>query len=66
MFINISDSFHLFDSNITFASPVAVCRYLARAAASAGSQTLLYGANILEQAEVCRDLSFYFLLALLF
>jgi len=42
----------VFDSNITFTSPVAVCRYLTRAAASASSQTLLYGADILQQAEV--------------
>jgi len=43
----------LFDSNVTFTTPAAVCRYLARAASSANPQTLYYGASILEQAEVC-------------
>jgi len=43
----------LFVSNVTFTSPAAVCRFLARSAASANPQTLYYGASILEQAEVC-------------
>jgi len=43
----------LFDSNVTFTSPTAVCRYLARTAAVISPQTLYYGADILQQAEVC-------------
>jgi len=43
----------LCDSNVSFPSPAAVCRYLARAAAAANSQTLYYGTTVLEQAEVC-------------
>ena len=42
----------MFDSNVTFSSPAAVCRYLARAAVAASPQTSYYGANVLEQAEV--------------
>jgi hypothetical protein len=37
---------------VTFNSPVAICRYLARAAASAGNGVNLYGADLLQQAEV--------------
>jgi len=53
MFLHENKIFLLFDSSVTFTSPAAVCRYLARAAASANPQTLYYGASILEQAEVC-------------
>jgi len=58
MFLREGNIF-LFDSNVTFTSPAAVCRYLARAAVSANPQTLYYGASVLEQAEVCECQYFF-------